>query len=604
MKTLTEIVASRPIRGISDYFSLDKEIESAMSCNDLMNEKSMNIAVVSSSTINGIKETLRVQCGEFDLLAKLYIGGYNQYAQEILNPRSGLYGFNPDLVIIFVDTRAIAGDLFFVPYEISNDDRRVWIDEKVDELCTLARTVSERSSAKVILHNFEEPTYSPLGLVENKQELGFIESIELINRVLRDRFKKNNQIFVFDYNAFCSQIGKQNVLDYKMYYLGDIKVNPKYIPHLCREYTGYIRALAGLRKKCIVLDLDNTLWGGVVGEDGLEGIRLGPTPEGRPFLEFQKYLLSLFKRGIILGVNSKNNPDEALEVIRAHPYMILKESHFAAMRMNWDDKVANMKALAEEINIGIDSFVFVDDDHVNREMIREFLPEVTVVEMPEDPALYCKTLMDLKCFDSMNITEEDRKKGRMYAEEKKRRRVAQSTTDLTDYLRQLGITVFIEEAKPLTIPRISQLTQKTNQFNMTTRRYNEEAVKQFAVSDKYRVISIHVSDKFGDNGLTGVVIAKKRDKGVWHIDTFLLSCRIIGRRIEETLLAYIVREAKKEGAHLLHGEFIPSKKNKPAEDFYNKNGFIKVQHNGGGELWEYDLTNEYPFPDFIEVKIK
>lgn len=575
-----------------------------MSNGELANEKSMNIALVSSSTINGIKETLRVQCGELDILTNFYVGGYNQYAQEILNPRSGLYKFNPDLVIIFVDTRAIVGDLFFLPYQMSDGDRRVWIDEKVDELSTLSLTVAERSHAKVILHNLEEPTYSPLGLVENKQELGFIESIEMINRGLRDRFKKNNQIFVFDYNAFCSQVGKENVLDYKMYYLGDVKLNPQYIPHLCRAYTGYVRALASLTKKCIVLDLDNTLWGGVIGEDGMEGIHLGPTPEGRPFLEFQKYLLSLSQRGVILAINSKNNPEDALEVLRNHPYMILREEHFAAIRMNWDDKVTNMKSLADEINFGVDSFVFVDDDHVNREMMRKFLPEVTVVDMPKDPALYVKTLMDLNSFDSMSITEEDKKKVKMYEEEKKRRQFAQSTMDLTEYLRQLGVTVSIEEANAFSIPRISQMTKKTNQFNMTTRRYTEEAIKQFVDSDKYCVVSVYVSDKFGDHGLTGMSIIEKRDKGVWYIDTFLLSCRIIGIRVEETLLAYVANEAKKACAHLLRGEFIPSKKNKPAEDFYNKSGFKKVKHDGEGELWEYDLTNNYPFPDFIEVKMK
>jgi len=212
--------------------------------------------------------------------------------------------------------------------------------------------------------------------------------------------------------------------------------------------------------------------------------------------------------------------------------------------------------------------------------------------------------MDLNYFHSMSITEEDKKKGRMYSEEKKRREVAQSTTDLTEYLRRLDVTVSIEEAKSLTIPRISQLTQKTNQFNMTTRRYTEEAITQFAESDKYRVVSIHVSDKFGNNGLTGVAIVEKGDKGAWRIDTFLLSCRIIGRRVEETLLAYVINEAKKEGANSLYGEFITSRKNKPAKDFYNRNGFTTVHGSEPIELWEYDLTNDYPFPDFIDVKIK
>jgi FkbH-like protein len=571
---------------------------------ELINKKVFKIAILSSFTINGIKETLQVKCAKLDLYTKFYIGEYNQYAQEIFDSDSGLYEFNPDLVIIFIDAIALTGDKYFLPYTMSIDERKVWKKDKIDELISLAQTITEHSKAKVILHNLEKPFYSSLGIIENKQEIGFIESIEMINIALRNHFKESRQVYVFDYDAFCSEFGKRNVLDYKLYYLGDIKLNPQFFPHLCNRYIGYVRSLSSLTKKCIVLDLDNTLWGGVVGEAGLEGILLGPTPEGRPFLEFQKHLLSLFRRGVILAINSRNNAEDALAVLRHHPHMILKEKHFAAMRMNWDDKVANMKSLAEEINIGLDSLVFFDDDHMNREMISEFLPDVTVVDLPNDSALYVKTLMDLNYFHSMSITEEDKKKGRMYSEEKKRREVAQSTTDLTEYLRRLDVTVSIEEAKSLTIPRISQLTQKTNQFNMTTRRYTEEAITQYAESDKYRVVSIHVSDKFGNNGLTGVAIVEKGDKGAWRIDTFLLSCRIIGRRVEETLLAYVINEAKKEGANLLYGEFITSRKNKPAKDFYNRNGFTAVHGGEPMELWEYDLSNDYQFPDFIDVKIK
>ncbi len=603
-KTLSSIISSQPIRGISDYFSINRKIERAIINNEILYDKSINIAILSSFTINGIKETLRVQCGEFGVLTNFYVGGYNQYAQEILEPQSGLYKFNPVLVIIFIDTRAITGDSFFLPYELSNDERQDWIEDKVNEIVSLAKVVSERSLAKVILHNFEVPAYSPLGLIESKQEIGFIESIEIINQNIREQFKRNNQVFIFDYNAFCSYVGKQNVIDYKMYYLADVRVNPQYIPHLCKAYTGYIRAIASLTKKCIVLDLDNILWGGVVGEDGIEGIALGPTPDGRPFLEFQKYLLSFFYRGVILAINSKNNPADVIEVLREHPYMLLRERHFAAMRINWDDKVANMKSLAKEINIGLDSLVFIDDEQVNREIMREFLPEVTVVDMPKDPALYARTLMELDIFHSINITEEDKHKGSMYEDDKKRRDLLQSTNDLTEYLRQLDITVLIEEANTRTIPRISQLTQKTNQFNMTTRRYTEQEITQFVNSNNCRVVSVQVSDKFGNNGLTGLAIIEKMDKRIWRIDTFLLSCRIIGRKVEDTLLAYIVDEAKKEGAELLHGEFIISKKNKPADDFYSKSGFTKIHHCGELEVWEYDLMNNYPFPDFIEVIIK
>ncbi|MEK6875912.1 MAG: HAD-IIIC family phosphatase, partial [Nanoarchaeota archaeon] len=328
----------------------------------------------------------------------------------------------------------------------------------------------------------------------------------------------------------------------------------------------YIKPMMSLSKKCIVLDLDNTLWGGIIGEDGLEGIKLGPTPEGRPFMEFQQYLLSLFNRGVILAINSKNNYDDAIEVFRKHPHMALKEEHFAAMQINWNDKIENMKAIADELNIGTDSFVFIDDDKANRQMIREAFPEINVVEMPEDQSLYLKTLMGLNDFNTLQITEEDKKRGHMYVQQRRRTEFQKSTANLADFLKSLNIVVTAEKANKFNIPRISQLTQKTNQFNMATKRYMEEEIKKLAEDKNFLIFSVKVEDKFGDNGITGAAIVKK-GKDAWNIDTFLLSCRVIGRKVEETLLAYIAREAKKAGANRLTADFIPTKKNSVAKDF-------------------------------------
>jgi FkbH-like protein len=604
MKTLHEIISLNPTQTISNYISLSRKIDQMYNKKEIVVDHEINIAILASSTVNGIKETLHVQCGELGIFGKFYIGEYNQYAQEILNSESRLYAFDSDLVIINIDARAISGDHFFNPYSMTNLERHLWVKETTDFLARLADEVTRKTSAKVLLHNLEVPIYTPLGLMESKEEYGFIESIEDVNRNLKNRFKKNNQVFVLDYDSFCSRVGKENVFDYKMYYMGDIKLKPKFIPSLCKEYTRYIQALTLDTKKCIVLDLDNTLWGGVIGESGIESIHLGPTPEGRPFLEFQRYLLSLSLRGVILAINSKNNSNDALEVIRNHPHMILKEENFCAMRINWDDKVSNMQSIAEEINIGLDSFVFFDDDRINRDMVEKFLPEVAVVDMPKDPSLYVQQLINLNYFNTLSFTEEDRKKSKMYVEQKERQQLVQSATDLTEYLRMLNITVYFEDANKHIIPRIAQLTQKTNQFNLTTRRYTEEVIKKFSESKNFRVISIKLIDKFGDNGLTGVTVIDKKDVESWRIDTFLLSCRILGRRAEEVLLAYIIEEAKKEGVKFIYGEFINSLKNAPAKNFYSNNGFIRVNNVNDLEIWEYDLTRKYTFPDFINYKIK
>ena len=587
---------------ISDYINLYKKLKNNGK-NAHKSEKSVKIALLPSFTANGIKEALSVKCSELGINAEFYIGGYNQYSQEILGAGGNLYNFEPDLVILFIDTKSVFGDNYLLPYNADESQRKSFVDEKLDEIKSLAEKLKSDSKAKVLLHNFEVPPFSPLGILENKQKFGFIECIQSLNSRLRDAFKSDKQVFVFDYDAFCSKIGKDSALDYKMYYLGDIKLNMQCIPELCDEYIAYIRPLMSLAKKCIVLDLDNTLWGGIIGEDGIEGIKLGPTPEGRPYMELQQYLLSLFNRGIILAINSKNNYDDAMEVFRKHPHMALKEDNFAVMRINWNDKAANMKEIAEELNIGIDSFVFIDDDKANRQMIKEAFPEINVVEMPEDPSLYLKAIMDLNDFNTFQITEEDRKRGHMYAEQRKRSEFQKSSANVGEFLKSLNMAVTAEKANKLNIPRISQLTQKTNQFNMTARRYTEGDIKRFSEDKNFLVFSAKVEDKFGDNGITGAAIVKK-GKDAWSIGTFLLSCRIIGRKVEETLLAYIAREAKKAGARKIKAEFIPTKKNSVAKDFYKNIGFNLARKEGDKEVWECSLNNDYKFPDFIKFAEK
>ena len=586
--------------GISDYFNLYRKLKNKP--NNGKYEK-LKIAILSSFTANGIKEVLFVKCNKLGINCDFYVGNYNQHSQEVLDKNSGLHKFKPDLTILFIDARSIFGNKYLLPYGMDDKSRKTFAEEKLQEINSLVEKLKLNSKAKILLHNFEVPAFSPLGILENKHKFGFIESVEALNSELRAAFKNDEQVFVFDYDAFCSKIGKNNAIDYKMYYLGDMKLNLQFIPELCEEYLGYVKPLASITRKCIVLDLDNTLWGGITGEDGLGGIKLGPTPEGRPFMEFQQYLLSLFNRGVILAINSKNNYDDAIEVFRKHPHMALKEDNFAAMQINWNDKIANMKVIAEELNIGIGSFVFIDDDKANRQMIREAFPEINVVEMPEDPSLYLKTLIDLNDFNAFQITEEDGKRGHMYVQQRKRTEAQKSSTNLAGFLKSLNMVVTAERANKFSIPRISQLTQKTNQFNMTTRRYMEDAIKKFSEDKNFLVFSVKVEDKFGDNGITGAAIVKK-GKDAWSIDAFLLSCRIIGRKVEETLLAYIAREAKKAGAKKITADFIPTNKNSVAKGFYKSSGFNIVKKENEKEVWEYDPEKNYKFPDFIKFMEK
>jgi FkbH-like protein len=561
----------------------------------------IKIAVLSSFTTKGIMEILTVKCLEININAKIYECKYGQYMQEILKSDSELYKFSPDLIILFIDLQSLLGDMYFIPNGMDSNERKKMIDDKFNSVVNLLTIIKSKLNSKIILHNFEVPIYSPLGILDEKQDLGFIESIEELNKKLRNNYKKDSQVYVFNYDMFSSKLGKQNLLDNKMYYLADMKLKLNYIPNLCDEYIKYIKPILSMSKKCIVLDLDNTLWGGIIGESDVNSIKLGPTPEGRPFYEFQKYLSALNKRGVILAINSKNNYEDAMEVIENNPYMILKENDFASIKINWNNKVQNLREIAKEINIGLDSIVFIDDDRFNVEMIRNVLPEVKAICLPEDPALYVDTLKELDDFNILQLTDEDLKKKEQYYYQRKRNELKSQFLNIDDYLKALQMVVDIHINDYKNIARISQLTQKTNQFNLTTKRYFDEDIKNFMNDGKHMVLSFEVKDKFADNGIVGIAILNK-EKDKWIIDTLLLSCRVIGRRIEDVMMDTIIKLAKEKHVKSIIGEFILSKKNKSVEDLYDKFNFVKVYESQNEKKWTYDHSKKFDVPNYIDIK--
>ena len=581
-------------RKLSDYIAKSAIIDSSTL------EKQIRVAILSSFTLNGIEETLRVKCFEQKVRCSTYVSRYNQYNQDILDPNSDLYKFLPDISLLMIDSRSILKNLFYTPYSVSSEERQKYIDNRVRELLTLVKTFTKRSNSKLIINNFNIPTYSPYGICEVKVEYGLKQMIGDLNSKLNSLLRSEPAVYIYDFNAFVTKYGEGNVFDYRQFLVGDIKVALNYIPYLAEDWMAYIKPTLGLNRKCIVLDLDNTLWGGIVGEDGYEGIQLGPKAAGAAFVEFQRHLLSLYQRGVVLAINSKNNPEDALKVIRNHPYMVLREENFASLRINWNDKISNMREIAEELNIGLDSIVYFDDDPVNRELMLKVFPEILTVDLPNDPSLYAPILMSLNDFDVLKLTEEDTKRGQMYAQQRKRIELEKTSANLDDYLSQLGIRVIVKKADEFTIPRIAQLILKTNQFNLTTRRYQEEDIMKFSKEENMLVACAQVEDKFGDNGITGAYIIKKDSPLEWTIDTFLLSCRVMGRGVEEAIMGFILNAAKKEGVVTVNGQYIPTKKNKACEQFLGNLGFKKE-----GQNWIYSLhDNLIKIPSYLELKIE
>jgi len=558
-------------------------------------EKKIKVAILGSFTLNGLEETIRVKCGNKKIQCSTYVAGYNQYNQEILNEKSGLYKFSSDMTFLIIDTRSVLNKLFFNPYSISVEDRKQFVKTKSDEIINLAKIFVNQTKSKLILSNFVIPTYSPYEINEAREEFGLQDMVRALNQNIKTELGHDPKIYLHDLNSFVTKFGENNVFDYKQFFYGDIKISLNHIPYLAEEFMGYVKAVLGLNKKCIVLDLDNTLWGGIVGEDGFEGIKLGDDPIGRAFVDFQRNLLALNQRGIILAINSKNNFDDTIEIIRKHPNMILKEDNFACFRINWNDKVVNMEEISEELNIGLDSIVFFDDDPINRYYMKTALPQVLTVEL-SDSSSYSQTLKSMNDFQMLKITNEDTKRSKMYLDQRKRTEFQKHVGNLQDFLKQLNISVKIKKADEYTIPRISQLTLKTNQFNLTTRRYQEEDIRKFVSDENKLVECAQIQDKFGDNGITGVYIINKENQEEWLIDTFLLSCRVMGRGVEEALLSQIIERAKMKGVKKIKARYIKTKKNKPAENFLSNFGFTQ-----NGDIWIFETKKPIKKPEYLVI---
>jgi len=566
-------------------------------------EKRIRIAVLSSFTVDPLVMYIDIECRLIELHPETYIAPFDQYPQEILDENSALYSFNPDIAILAVHAESLLGDNFLPRFlTFTEEEKRKRQKEIIKHLENLISELSSRTNALILVNNFIVPTFSPLGILDNRISIGLKTFYQGLNSRLSDLFRENRQVYVVDFDGLAAKHGKDRCINPEMYYRGSILISESFLPVVANEYMGYIKALKNLNRKCIVLDLDNVLWGGILGEDGFAGIKLGGDPVGKAYVDFQKLLLSYYNRGIILAINSKNNYEDAYKVIQEHPNMVLREKHFAAMRINWKDKVENMVELAEELNIGLDSMVFIDDSPQERERMKQALPQVLVLDLPRSPFHYCEALQNLNDFNTLVISEEDKKRGDMYYAKKKRRALMKMKGSLEEFLRSLDIKAEIRYADSFTIPRVTSLINRTNQFNLTARRYNQAQVEGMCSQpDRFQVYTMKISDRFGDEGIVGVAIVRK-EKETWVIDSFLMSCRVIGRGVETALLAKIVEDAKANGASVLIGEYIPTPKNQPTSNFYRDHNFKRICQKNGTIRWELDLKKStVNIPDWVKV---
>ncbi|NPV81332.1 MAG: HAD-IIIC family phosphatase [Firmicutes bacterium] len=558
---------------ISDYLAADNLLDHA----DLsgLPLKPIRIYFLRSATIEQLIPILRVKCLLAGINAEIGMGPYGQYQQEILDPNSQLYHFLPDVVILAVRLVDVAPALFYDYTALSSQQIANLNTQVLSTFQMLLSQLRKRLNATILVHNFETPAIPSYGIFDYQDTGGQIRAIRDLNDSLREICRSFPGVYVFGYDELSSRYGKLNWIDSRMWHMARIPVNPHQLSHLADEYLRYLIHLTGLTRKCLILDMDGTLWGGIIGEDGIGGIKLGNTYPGSAYVDFQHAVLNLYRRGIILGICSKNEPDIALEVLDSHPDMVLRREHFASMRINWRDKATNIQEIVQELNIGMDSVVFLDDNPVEVARVRDALPEVLAYQMPAQPENFVAFLQSLPVFDTLTITADDRRRGEEYRQQAARRVLQSESASLEDFYRRLEMKATIAKANDMTLPRIAQLTQKTNQFNLTTRRYTEQDLRERIASGEWHVYSLELEDRFGENGLVAVGILRANGDMIW-IDSLLMSCRVMGRTVEQTFVYYLAMEARRLGFDRLMAEYIPTRKNGVVADLYPSLGFVQV----------------------------
>ncbi len=545
----------------------------------------LKVALLSSFSIEFIHDHIRVHAFTSGFLVDIYQAGFNVYRQEILDPDSGLHGANPDVVILAVE--------------------RETLDDSVKEISGLIETFRGRSGAAVLVHNFAQPDYDAAGILDANITDGGRYQIQRMNQALCEACRSFLNAYIVDYDGLVSKYGSVNWHDHRMRLYARAPIAQRMSHELALEYVKFFRALKGASKKCLALDGDNTLWGGILGEDGLEGIKLGGEYPGNAYAAFQEYILRLKKRGVILAFATKNNAQDIDELFANHPSMLIKKEDFAVIRANWNPKSQSLREIAQQLNIGVEHVVLVDDSPVECEEVMQALPEVDVVTLDGHPETYPHLLARDGLFDTLIVSSEDLRREQLYQQREQSEILRSQTANLEDFYRSLGMKLTFATVDAMSLARSAQLTQKTNQFNATTIRYAESDIAKRMAENSWILTTVQVVDRFGDNGIVGLVMAE-RDADSLVVDTFLLSCRVIGRTVETAMLAFLCDVAAKLNLKRIRARIVPTRKNIPVRDVYERHGFTRTGESEDGETtWCLSLLDgRVEWPDHFEVERK
>ena len=557
--------------------------------NDFSGLKIIKVAILGDTATQFLTQALKGIGYDNGFNLEILEADFNQIERQVYDFSSELYEFNPEIVIVFQSSHR----LLLKYNKIKPNQHLLFASNELDVIENIYSNLTSNLNAKVIYYNFTEIDDSIFGNYANKTESSFLFQLRKLNYELMSLASKKTNLYLCDISSIQNQVGKVNFFKPSIYINTEMVLSINILPKVALKTIDLINALNGKFKKCIILDLDNTAWGGIIGDDGIENIQIGSLGIGKAFSEFQYWIKKLKSRGIILAVCSKNTESVAKEPFEKHPDMVLSLQDISVFRANWENKVDNIRQIQRIINIGFDSIVFLDDNPFERNIVKENIPEICVPELPEDPANYLEYLYELNLFETVSFSNEDVERTKLYQIQAKRAKILQKFTNENDFLKTLNMVSDVQPFNKFNTPRIAQLSQRSNQFNLRTIRYTESDIQRIATSDNYVTFTYTLEDRFGDNGLICVIILDKEDEKSLFINTWFMSCRVLKRGMENFLLNSIVDFAKKNGFIKIKGEYIPTAKNNMVRDHYLNLGFKKDQSHYTLEVKNYQDRKNY-----------
>ena len=561
-----------------------------------LNTPMIKVALLGDTATQLLVTAIKGESVDRGISLDLYEGEYSQVERQLMDPTSELYEFDADIIVIFQSTHKLGEHHSSLPVE----SQTLLADERLSFVTTLCENPSFVNK-KLIYFNYPEIEDTVFGSYANKVESSFSYQVRKLNYELMNLSMQYPNLFICDIAGLQNLFGRQFMFAPNVYMTTEMVLSVNALPYVASRVVDIIAAIKGQFKKCLILDLDNTVWGGVIGDDGLEGIELGHgLGIGKAFTEFQMWIKKLKQRGIIICVASKNNEDTAKEPFEKHPDMILKLDDIAVFQANWETKVDNIRTIQGILNIGFDSMVFLDDNPFERNMVRENIPGITVPELPEDPAMYLEYLYSLNLFETASYSNADKDRTKQYQVEAKRVSLSKTFTNEADFLKSLNMISTVSGFTKFNTPRVAQLSQRSNQFNLRTVRYTEADIEDMAKNPDVIDLSFTLEDKFGDNGLIAVVIMKKLDEETLFVDTWFMSCRVLKRGMENFTLNTMVEFARSKGYKRIIGEYIPTPKNKMVEMHYPNLGFTKIESSTN--RYVLDLMSYLPKECYITKK--